>query len=194
MSQILEGNYFGAFTCHACIRTRANTGKYSWGIIYVLVSCQGVCNSEGREWGVGSAVVGSAFGAPQIFAPNCSESLQNKGFRAIGANIGAPQKRRFNDHGSNAPFSSEYNFGRNGSVVVVECTRRGFVVKRWRLSLDFVLGVGGLCPSSTWSVLICCVLSAPRVRDIRRTHRVAAELSEFSLSEQHSRNSIPPVS
>ena len=42
ISQILEGNYFGAYTCRACIRTRANTGKYSWGIIYVLVSCQGV--------------------------------------------------------------------------------------------------------------------------------------------------------
>ena len=25
-----------------CIRTRANTGKYSWRIIYVSVSCQGV--------------------------------------------------------------------------------------------------------------------------------------------------------
>ena len=42
LSQILEGNYFGAYTCRACIRTRANTGKYFWGIIYVLVSCQGV--------------------------------------------------------------------------------------------------------------------------------------------------------
>ena len=42
VSQILEGNYFGAYTCRACICTRANTGKYSWGIIYVLVSCQGV--------------------------------------------------------------------------------------------------------------------------------------------------------
>ena len=37
ISQILEGNYFGAYTCRACIRTRANTGKYFWGIIYVLV-------------------------------------------------------------------------------------------------------------------------------------------------------------
>ena len=35
ISRILEGNYFGAYTCRACIRTRANTGKYSWGIIYV---------------------------------------------------------------------------------------------------------------------------------------------------------------
>ena len=42
ISQILEGNYFWAYTCRACIRTRANTGKYFWGIIYVLVSCQGV--------------------------------------------------------------------------------------------------------------------------------------------------------
>ena len=46
ISQILEGNYFGAYTCRACIRTRANTGKYSWGIIYVLVSCQGVVSCE----------------------------------------------------------------------------------------------------------------------------------------------------
>ena len=29
-------------TCGTCIHTRANTGKYSWRIIYVLVSCQGV--------------------------------------------------------------------------------------------------------------------------------------------------------
>ena len=36
------GINFGANTRGACIRTRANTGKYSWQIIYVLVSCQGV--------------------------------------------------------------------------------------------------------------------------------------------------------
>ena len=65
-----------------------------------------ICSSEGREWGVGSVVVGSAFGAPQIFAPNRSETLQNKGFGASRLKIGAPQKRRFNDHGSNAPFST----------------------------------------------------------------------------------------
>ena len=41
-SSILKGIQFGANTCRACIRTRANTGKYSWRIIYVLVSCQGV--------------------------------------------------------------------------------------------------------------------------------------------------------
>ena len=46
ISQIVEGNYFGAYTCRACIRTRANTGKYSWGIIYVLVSCQGVISID----------------------------------------------------------------------------------------------------------------------------------------------------
>ena len=62
--------------------------------------------SEGREWGVGSVVVGSAYGAPQMFAPNRFETLQNKGFGASGLEIGAPQKRRFNDHGSNAPFSA----------------------------------------------------------------------------------------
>ena len=49
ISQNLEGNYFGAYTCRACIRTRANTGKYSWGIIYVLVLCQGVVSWEGPE-------------------------------------------------------------------------------------------------------------------------------------------------
>ena len=37
-----QGNSLGANTCRACIRTRANTGKYSWRIIYVFVSCQGV--------------------------------------------------------------------------------------------------------------------------------------------------------
>ena len=42
ISQLFGGNYFGAYTCRACMRTRTNTGKYSWGIIYVLVSCQGV--------------------------------------------------------------------------------------------------------------------------------------------------------
>ena len=66
--------------------------------------------SEGRRWGVGSVVVGSAFGAPQIFAPNRSETLQNQGFGASGLKIGAPQKRRFNDHGSNAPFSALWVF------------------------------------------------------------------------------------
>ena len=48
--------------------------------------------SEGREWGVGSVVIGSAFGAPQIFAPNRSETLQSKGFVASGLKIRAPQK------------------------------------------------------------------------------------------------------
>ena len=61
---------------------------------------------EGREWGVGSVVVGSAFGTPQIFAPNRSETLQNKGIGASGLKIGAPQKRGPNDHGSNAPSSA----------------------------------------------------------------------------------------
>ena len=62
--------------------------------------------SEGREWGVGSVVVGSAFGAPQIFAPNRYQTLQIRLFGASGLKIGAPQKRRLNDHGSNAPFSA----------------------------------------------------------------------------------------
>ena len=40
--------------------------------------------SEGRESGVASVVVGSVFGAPQIFGPNRSETLQNKGLVASG--------------------------------------------------------------------------------------------------------------
>ena len=47
ISQVLEGIHSGANTCRACICTRANTGKYSRRIIYVLVSCQGVF--EGLE-------------------------------------------------------------------------------------------------------------------------------------------------
>ena len=43
ISQILEGIHFGANTCRACIRTRANTGKKKNRFIaYVLVLCQGV--------------------------------------------------------------------------------------------------------------------------------------------------------
>ena len=44
-----------------------------------------------REWGVGSVVVGSAFGVPQIFAPNRTETRQNKGLGVSGLKIGAPQ-------------------------------------------------------------------------------------------------------
>ena len=43
--QNLEGIHFGSNTCRACVPTRANTGKKSWRIIYVLVSCQGVMRS-----------------------------------------------------------------------------------------------------------------------------------------------------
>ena len=32
---ILERSHFFANTGRACIHTRANTGKYSWGIVYV---------------------------------------------------------------------------------------------------------------------------------------------------------------
>ena len=42
ISQIWGAVHVGANTCRACICTLANTGKYFWGIIYVLVSCQGV--------------------------------------------------------------------------------------------------------------------------------------------------------
>ena len=38
--------------------------------------------AKGREWGVGSVVVGSASGDPRTFAPNRSETLQNKGLGA----------------------------------------------------------------------------------------------------------------
>ena len=41
------GVLFGASTCGACIRTQANKGNYSWRIVWVLVSCQRVCN---RSW------------------------------------------------------------------------------------------------------------------------------------------------
>ena len=43
----------------------------------------GIDVSEDREWGVGSVFVGSAFGAPQISAPNRSETLRNKGFGGL---------------------------------------------------------------------------------------------------------------
>ena len=36
------GINFGANTCGACICTQANTGKYSWQIVCVLVLCQGI--------------------------------------------------------------------------------------------------------------------------------------------------------
>ena len=49
ISQILEGLHFGAHTCRACIRTRANTGKNSWRIIHVLVSCQGTISALARK-------------------------------------------------------------------------------------------------------------------------------------------------
>ena len=38
-------SHFSANTCRACICTRATTGKNSWRIISVLVSCQGVLES-----------------------------------------------------------------------------------------------------------------------------------------------------
>ena len=33
ISHIWEGIHFGGNTCRACIRTCANTGKYSWGLL-----------------------------------------------------------------------------------------------------------------------------------------------------------------
>ena len=50
VSQLLDGLHLGANTCRACIRTPANTGKYSWRIIYVLVSRQGVCLNRCEKW------------------------------------------------------------------------------------------------------------------------------------------------
>ena len=44
-------------------------------------------------------------GRPRFLPPNRSETIQNKGFGA-GLKIRAPQKRGFNDHGCNAPFSA----------------------------------------------------------------------------------------
>ena len=49
----------------------------SWNFLKIQFSTCSFKESEGQEWGVGSVVVGSAFGAPQIFAPNRSETLQN---------------------------------------------------------------------------------------------------------------------
>ena len=49
ISQILEGIHFGANTCRACIRTRANTGATcSWRIIYVLVHARGYLNCDNK--------------------------------------------------------------------------------------------------------------------------------------------------
>ena len=82
ISKILEGNYFGAYTCRACICTRANTGKYSWGIIYVLVSCQGVDLAHFWWWGWGS-VLGGYCCCPQkhyIHKKLCSELFFSPGY------------------------------------------------------------------------------------------------------------------
>ena len=40
------------------------------------------------------------WGAPDFFAPNRSQNLQNKGFGGSGLKVGAPKKRRSNDQGS----------------------------------------------------------------------------------------------
>ena len=48
ISSFLDGLHFGANTCRACTRIRANTGKKSWRIIYVLVSCQGAITPKLR--------------------------------------------------------------------------------------------------------------------------------------------------
>ena len=64
---------------------------------------------EGREWGVGCVDVGSTCGAPETFARNHSEILQNKGIRASGLKIRAPKKLRSNDDRSNAPFSALFS-------------------------------------------------------------------------------------
>ena len=45
------------------------------------------------------------WGAPD-FGPKSLQNPSNKGFGASGLKIGAPQKRRFDDHRSNAPFSA----------------------------------------------------------------------------------------
>ena len=42
VSQIPEGIHSVQIYSRACIRSHANTGKYSWRIIHVLVSCQAV--------------------------------------------------------------------------------------------------------------------------------------------------------
>ena len=58
--------------------------------------------SEGRKWGIRSVVVGSALRAPQLFAPNRSETLQNKGLGALDWKSERAKNSRFNDNKSNA--------------------------------------------------------------------------------------------
>ena len=65
-SYILERIQFRANTCRACIRTRANTGKDSWQIIYVLVSCQGAIDvliftsvTPENSWGINCVILES---------------------------------------------------------------------------------------------------------------------------------------
>ena len=46
--QVLEEIHVGANTCRARVLPHAVTGKYSWRIICVLVSCQGVISPLSR--------------------------------------------------------------------------------------------------------------------------------------------------
>ena len=79
---------------------------FFWHASVSLVSTLSAHYSEGREWGVGSVVVESAFLGHPDFQSRGPETLILKGFGAIwGKNLGRP-KRRSNDHGSNAPFSA----------------------------------------------------------------------------------------
>ena len=72
--------------------------------------CIGVCLtdhvSKGRQWGVGSVVVESAFLGHPDFQCRGPKTLILKDFGAIwGKHLGCP-KRRSNDHGSNSSFSA----------------------------------------------------------------------------------------
>ena len=71
-SHILEGIYFGANTCRACIHTRANAGKDTWRIIYVLVSCQGVQPKKCKVSKKGQNSRKQANNAKTIGEPFCS--------------------------------------------------------------------------------------------------------------------------
>ena len=65
ISQIVEGIHFGANTCRACIRTRANAGKYSWQLFMYWFRARG---EQTRVYpyplGAGSARPNPKMGAP----------------------------------------------------------------------------------------------------------------------------------
>ena len=111
ISQILEGIHFGANTCRACIRTRANTGKHSWGTIYVLVSCQGVLKKSSFQYGMKFSIENGFF----ILGPFLAAEKQGLGLKfSIGNEIFRPRMK--------ISIENE-NFVRGG--MVFSCVRAG---------------------------------------------------------------------